>query len=391
MKTKSNQESSASHSIGIAGAGIIGRLIAWRLAEEGYQVTLFDKDPVESGDAAAFTAAGMLTPYSEIETAEMPIHTMGIESLTLWPQYSRRLDFDFEFVKNGTLVVAHPEDKVELKRFKQSVFNHLLSTHESAKHLLFELSQKDLAVKEPELTCRFSEATYIENEASLSPEKVMQALARALSKQGVRWLPNTFVTSVSAQKIIYKSNQNGLLVQESETLIDSNFDFVIDTRGMGANGFIPELRGVRGELIWVSAPEVSLNHMIRLLHPRYRLYIVPKKQNIYIIGATQIESNDQSEISVRSALELLSALYSVHPGFAEAKILDMKTNCRPALPDNLPKIQNINGVISVNGLFRHGYLLSPYLAEKIVDLFATKVDSPERQICHNLTNSSALA
>ena len=141
---------------------------------------------------------------------------------------------------------------------------------------------------------------------------------------------------------------------------------VIDCRGLGAKVDIKNLRGVRGEVIWLEAPEVNITHLVRLMHPRYRIYIVPRKNNHYVIGATQIESDDSREISVRSCMELLSAAYSVHTGFGEARIINTRANCRPALPNNLPQIHHENGLIRVNGLFRHGFLLAPTLAQEII-------------------------
>ena len=145
------------------------------------------------------------------------------------------------------------------------------------------------------------------------------------------------------------------------------FDLVIDTRGLGAKGEVPALRGVRGEVIRVRAPEVSLKHMIRLMHPRYALYIVPRPNHVFVVGATSIESEDTSPVSVRSALELLSALYSVHSGFAEARILDMRTEARPALMDNLPRLFVQKGLIHINGLYRHGYLQGPAMVEVMME------------------------
>jgi glycine oxidase len=66
---------------------------------------------------------------------------------------------------------------------------------------------------------------------------------------------------------------------------------------------------------------------------------------------------------VRSALELLGASYAVHPAFAEARILEFGSGLRPAFPDNLPRITVRNGTVAVNGLYRHGFLIAPALAE----------------------------
>jgi len=124
---------------------------------------------------------------------------------------------------------------------------------------------------------------------------------------------------------------------------------------------------VRGELLWLRAPEVKLKHLVRLMHPRYRIYVVPRPDDIYIIGATQIESDSMDPITVRSSLELLSAAYSLHPGFGEAEIISTRVNCRPALPNNLPAIRWQEGLIRANGLFRHGFLLAPTVAQEVVN------------------------
>jgi glycine oxidase len=124
------------------------------------------------------------------------------------------------------------------------------------------------------------------------------------------------------------------------------------------------LRGVRGEVIRLYAPEVKLRRPTRLIHPRYPIYIAPKENDVYVVGATEIESDDLSEMSVRSAMELLSAVYTVHSGFAEARILEMATQCRPTLKNNLPEIRmakdkGLADLILINGLYRHGFMIAP--------------------------------
>ena len=104
-----------------------------------------------------------------------------------------------------------------------------------------------------------------------------------------------------------------------------------------------------------------------MLHPRYKIYIVPRPNDRYIIGATEIESEDMSPMSVRSSLELLSAVYSMHSGFSEARIVNSVTNCRPALRDNLPKIEQSDKMTCINGLYRHGYLLAPAVVEEALN------------------------
>jgi glycine oxidase len=42
----------------------------------------------------------------------------------------------------------------------------------------------------------------------------------------------------------------------------------------------------------------------------------------------------------------------------------METNLRPAFADHRPRIDREPGLLRINGLFRHGWLLAPALAEK---------------------------
>lgn len=117
------------------------------------------------------------------------------------------------------------------------------------------------------------------------------------------------------------------------------------------------------------APNVHLSRPTRLIHPRYPIYIAPKENGIFKIGATEIESDDLSPVSVRSAMELLSAAYSVDTGFGEARILELVAQCRPTLPNNLPAVRRLGPrCLQVNGLYRHGYLIAPAMVDVMLQL-----------------------
>ena len=80
---------------------------------------------------------------------------------------------------------------------------------------------------------------------------------------------------------------------------------------------------------------------------------------------------------MRSALELLSTAYALHPAFGEAEILDVSAGVRPAFPDNQPRVIVRNDRILVNGLYRNGYLLAPALAELTARFIDEGVTHPE--------------
>lgn len=89
-----------------------------------------------------------------------------------------------------------------------------------------------------------------------------------------------------------------------------------------------------------------------------------------------LENEDRDRASARSIMELLSAAFTVHPAFAEAAIVEIGVDARPAFIDNLPRLRRRGKTLYVNGLFRHGFLCGPALANKAVDFIVNgTVDS----------------
>ena len=335
--------------IGIAGAGLMGRLLAWQLLRRGHRVALFDRDRRDGDLSAARVAAAMLAPYSEAVTCEREIFEWGRAALALWPALLNELREDTGaevfFQRRGSVVVAHPQDRSSLQHF-----NRQLQARVGADMAQVEFLDRDgLSALEPELTA-FGEATYLREEGTLDNRELLAQLAGAIRAFGASWHENTAVERVEA----------GAIHCGHET---HRFDIAVDTRGFGAKTQLADLRGVRGEVLWVYAPEVALTRPVRLMHPRYQLYIAPKRDSVYVIGATEIESESLAPITVRSSLELQSALYSVHTGFAEAQVLHAYANCRPAFLNNLPRIDTGDGLLRINGLYRHGYLLGPLVLQ----------------------------
>jgi len=339
--------------IGIAGAGVLGRLLAMQLARKGFEVTLFDRDSSQERETCSWVGAGMLAPIAELDVAEPVVARWGLKALEMWPSLVESLDKPVFFQREGSLVVAHRQDLPELERLKRC-----LSAKWSGPTPFVAKTGANLASLEPDLASRFAHGLFFPEEGQLEPRQLMPALLQAGETAGVTCRFRCHVKKLG----------QGFIETAGER---HPFDWVIDTRGLGARGDVASLRGVRGELLRLHAPEVHLNRPVRLMHPRYPLYIVPRPDRAYLIGATSIESDATDPVTVRSALELLSAAYSVHPGFAEANIVAMQSQVRPALPDNLPRIFSEPGLIRINGLYRHGFLLAPFLAAAAVAFLET--------------------
>jgi glycine oxidase len=316
----------------VVGAGVAGLTCALELSERGLEVEVVERNPWLGQGSCSWMAGGMLAPWCERASTEPAVLELGEPSIAWWV---RRFAGT---VQNGSLVVAPARDVTELTRF-------------AARTERFEwLDAGEVGRLEPDLTGRFRRALFFTDEAHLDPRRALPALAALLESRGV---PIHFGADAP---------RAGL---------------VVDCRGLAARDALPDLRGVRGEMVVVRSRDISLSRPVRLLHPRIPLYIVPRGEGVFMIGATMIESEVRGGASVRSTVELLNAAYTLHPAFGEAEIMEIGADLRPAFPDNLPAVRRGPGAFYVNGLFRHGFLLAPAMAERAAEM-----------VCNSLVETS---
>jgi len=306
--------------VSVIGAGIAGAWQALLFAQAGHDVTLHERSDETMTQSTSHWAGGMLAPWCEAETSEPVIVRLGIRSLDLWRENFPQTPF------NGSLVVTHPRDRADFERFAKMTSGHR------------RLDAGALAELEPSLEGRFRDGLFYADEGHVEPRRILPELHARIVAAG------------------------GAIKFNSDASANQCEGIAIDCRGLAARDTQADLRGVKGEMILIETDEVELARPVRLIHPRWPLYVIPRGGNRFMLGASSIETENNG-VSVRSALELLSAAYAVHPAFAEARIVEFGSGLRPAFPDNLPRIAVNQQKIAVNGLYRHGFLLAPALAE----------------------------
>jgi glycine oxidase len=307
----------------IIGAGVAGLTSALALAERGVEVEVVERASQLGENACSWCAGGMLAPWCEGESAEKEVVELGRGAIAWWEQRVSGV------ARNGTLVVAAPRDAGEIDRFAARTENHE------------RVDEARIGALEPDLAGRFRKGLFFAEEGHLDPRRALADLAQRLAARGV-----------------------AIRFGVDGASLDEEAGVVLDCRGLAARDALPDLRGVRGEMLILRSKEITLSRPVRFLHPRIPLYVTPRADGHFMVGATAIESASRGPVTARSAIELLSAAYALHPAFGEAEIIEMRADARPAFPDNLPRLVSQGRKTYLNGFYRHGFLLAPAFAER---------------------------
>ncbi|WP_395665528.1 FAD-dependent oxidoreductase [Methylocella sp.] len=312
----------------VIGAGVLGLCAALAFSEAGAEVEVVERRD-GPGLGCSFLAGGMIAPWCEAESAEPVVVELGFEALAFWTETVPVA------LRRGSLVVAPARDRPELARFARRTSG-------------FErVDGARVAELEPDLAGRFDDALFFPHEAHLDPRAAIRALAARLEAS-----PNV--------RLRYGAG--------AAPVADDDVDWTIDCRGFDARREVEGLRGVKGEMLVLQTRDVSLSRPIRMIHPRHPVYIVPRGDGRFMIGATMIENEEAGRVTARAMLELLGAAYTAHPAFGEAEIVETGAGVRPAFFDNLPRVRVEGRRIVLNGLYRHGFLLAPAVARRAVDV-----------------------
>jgi glycine oxidase len=328
--------------IRVIGAGAAGLTAAFELVRQsraaGHDLALeIVEKLLEPGRGCSFYAGGMIAPWCEAESTEPIVARLGAEGLDFWTRLVPVAE------RRGSLVVAPRRDRGDLLQFSKRT-SHFTT-----------LDRAGLAALEPDLTDNFDTALYFAEEAHLAPREALAELARLLAAE-----PN----------VVFRYGV------DADALPDDS-DWILDARGFAARPNLSGLRGVKGEMMILRSAEVKLTRPVRMLHPRHPVYVVPRPDGTFMIGATMIENEERARVTAQSLVELVNSAFAIHPAFAEAEVVETGSDVRPSFIDNLPRIVVEGRRIFLNGLYRHGFLLSPALASRAAQIVFDGAHFPE--------------
>lgn len=332
----------------VAGGGVIGLTCAWRAAQAGWAVTLFDPD-VEAG--SSWVAGGMLAPVTEAWPGEEELLALGLESVELWPEFAAELG-DPGLHTGGTVVAATGTgDRAEL----DTLAEHLARLGRPVERL----SGRELRRLEPALGPEVRGGLSVPADLSVDNRALLAALRVAAEKAGVR---------VEERAYAEEGRSSDPTLGGAQLLICA---------GAHSASLHPSLRGlvrpVKGEILRLAHRRGAFpmpGRTVRALVDGRPVYLVPRPNGL-VVGATQSEQGFDTEPTVGGVRDLLRDAERIVPGIAEYGLVEVAAGLRPGSPDNVPLIGRLDArTLVATGHSRNGILLAPRTAEIVLAALA---------------------
>ena len=343
----------ATPSVAVVGGGAAGLGVAWRLAARGAAVTVFERGAV--GRGTSWAAAGMLAPAAEIGFEELDLYTLGRDSLGRWPAFAAELEAasgqSVGLDRAGTLVVADDRDSgAALRR---------LFAFQRAQGVPVEWLSGDAArEREPMLSPRVPSAVWSPSDVQVDPRAVLAALTEACRRAGVEIEEGRAVQAVAPGPALRFAD--GARVAADAVVLAAG------AWSAAVGGLVPALpvRPVKGQALAVRMTDaLRLRHVVR----GPRAYVVPKPDGRLVVGATSEERGDDTAVTAGGLYRLLDGTIRFLPGIEELDVVETWAGLRPASRDHAPILGRtaLPGVLAATGLYRHGFLLLPAVADEV--------------------------
>jgi glycine oxidase len=356
--------------VAVVGAGVVGLGIAWRLAQRGARVTVFDRGA--AGAAASHAAAGMLAACAEAEPGEEALVALGRLAQAAWPSFAAELEqatgISVELRREGTLVVALTADD-------QARLRHQLAFQHSLGLPLEWISALEARRREPHFA-PLAGAVFSPEDHQVDNRKVVAALRAAAIAAGV------VIKEHAAVERVRVSNGRAAGVQLADGS-DVDAATVVIAAGAWSRALggipvplLPPVRPVKGQTVALrmDAAAPLLSHVV--WGPN--VYMVPRRDGRLILGATVEEKGFDSTLTAGGVLSLLEAAWRVVPAIEELPIDEMWVGHRPGSRDDAPILGPgpFDGLVYATGHHRNGILLAPVTAEHIARLVVDGVVDP---------------
>jgi glycine oxidase len=343
----------------VIGGGVIGLGIAWRLAQAGCPVAVYDRG--EAGHGASWAAAGMLAAAVETEPGEEALLALTLESQLLWRDFAREIEaasgISVGYRDEGTMVVALTRDDAEQLRF----------TYQFQKGLGLDLewlSGAEARRREPHLRPGIPAAVLSPRDHQVDNRLVASALSIAAQRSGALLQEHCGVREVE----VFNGRARAVVTDRGR----EPADMVVLAAGAWSReiagiptAYLPPVRPIKGQMMALRMDAVAplLRHVIWL--PRG--YLVPRRDGRLIIGGTVEERGFDDSMTAGGLLALLEGAWRAVPTIEELPIAETWVGFRPGSRDDAPILgpSGIDGLVIATGHHRNGILLTPVTAAMV--------------------------
>ena len=352
------QDPIATPDVVVIGGGVIGLAVAWRAAQRGHAVRLFERGQL--GGGASHVAAGMLAPVTEADPGELALLELGLRSARDWPTFAAQLaeasGIDPGLRRCGALVVARDRDEAEALE-RELELRHELGL--GVERLLPSAARR----LEPALAPTIRLALAVPGDHATDPRATVTALAEAGRRVGVDGCTGMTVDRIERRG----ARITGVRLTTGE-IVAAQRVVVAGGAWSGAIGGLPEvpLRPVKGQILRLRDPHGPglVDRIVRFEGG----YLVPRGDGRYVLGATMEERGFDTTVTAGGLYELLRDAGELVPGVHELVVEESAAGLRPATPDNAPLLgadPEIEGLHWATGHHRNGILLAPVTAQLV--------------------------
>jgi glycine oxidase len=348
----------------VAGGGIIGVAVAWRLLQRHLSVVVVDPAP---GTGATSPAAGMLAPVTELHYGEEALLALNVESAARYPRFVAELEdetgCDVGYRRTGTVVAAW--DGADLAGL------HDLAALQQRLGLSTQvLTGAELRATEPLTAAGLPGGVLASDDHCVDPRRLHAALLTAIEARGGE-VRRGRVTALHADR--------GVVDVDDGTALSAAR--IVLACGAWSARLRPELpvRPVKGQTLRLRSEAAPIEHVLRGSVRGNPVYLVPRANGEIVVGASSEEAGFDLRPRAGVVHDLLRDAQALLPAVTEMELLEVSTGLRPATPDNGPLVGVLQppAVVAATGHYRNGVLLAPVTADAVAAIVADGTVAPE--------------
>ena len=335
----------------IAGGGVIGASIAWRLARNNLRVLLLDATTI--GAEASSAAAGMLAPGGEFDDPAML--EFASRSLAAYPEFVRSIEAD-----SGVAIEFRKTTAVEIA---------VTTTGLSKRAGVTVLTRDQLRALVPLVRLDAIGAMHYTNEAIIDPPGLMAALRAACLARGVCIQEQSPITSVSVTaSSVEVSQHTARYAVLAAGAWSSSIAITIDNQPPA----LPRSFPIKGHLLGYRLPAGSLAATVRHDHT----YILQRADGFTIAGSSTEDAGYDRTINPEIVSEIAARAGALIPALAALKPESVWTGFRPAVDTAAPHIGRFQSsrLWLTYGHYRNGILLAPATCDRICQDISAALD-----------------